>query len=257
MIIKMLMHAEDISICTQVCDRNELLSTVLPSWISWGPSEIVIFDMGLEQNAVDLITDEEEYEGIKIIKDLDGEPYSISKGKNCAVRNTKSEWILYLDSDVEITKYFPRELEVGENQYHNKVSGEKSRLIDFLFDVEDTRALTLNEGGLSGSLLISREAYDAVNGLDERMEGYGYEDDDFRNRLALKGYERREMPFGLRHLYHDNASRTVNYFVKNKHESWNRNKMLADMSGWPVDADQQKYRCAVYQGHNYVGEQVL
>jgi hypothetical protein len=59
------------------------------------------------------------------------------------------------------------------------------------------------QGDVPGDLAITREAWDAVGGMDERFgAGYGYEDCALRNMLAFKyGYERGRGGT-IRALYH-------------------------------------------------------
>lgn len=248
-----MVKSDSVSICTQVCDRNSFLEQALLTWLSWGPAEIVVFDMPEDERAFE-VCEKHGDEKIRVYQADDFDAYNIAKGKNTCVRNTAHEWVLYLDSDTLITEHFPKEMPTDAAHIYSKTSEMHSRLIDFLCDVHDEKEISLNAGGLSGSFFMHRNAFDAVNGFDERMSGYGYEDDDFRNRLATAGLERRGMFFGLRHIPHGNTSRTEKYLIKDKFESWNRNKMLSDMSLWSPQDVQEKFQCQVYEGKNLIGE---
>ena len=62
---------------------------------------------------------------------------------------------------------------------------------------------------LMGTVLIPRQAFEAVGGYDEAMEGWGGEDHDLYLRLQRAGLTRAAFPGRLLHaLPHDDAART-------------------------------------------------
>ena len=79
------------------------------------------------------------------------------------------------------------------------------------------------------SYAMYKEDYIAVNGYDEEYMGWGFEDDDFGNRLyihGIKGYEYTEEPIQL-HLFHPfdptkKQSANEDYYYKRKKEIFSK-----------------------------------
>jgi len=65
------------------------------------------------------------------------------------------------------------------------------------------------EGAKTCNLGIWRDDFMAVNGLDERYAGWGYEDSDLVIRLVRNGVQRRDGRFGttVLHLWHEQVER--------------------------------------------------
>ncbi|MGL5621235.1 galactosyltransferase-related protein, partial [Cetobacterium sp.] len=94
--------------------------------------------------------------------------------------------------------------------------------------------LFLNKRGirLAGmSYGLFKEDYLKVNGYDEKYQGWGYEDDDFGNRLCIAGVKSRELLTDLiqLHLYHPfdpTKKRSLNedYYYSRKKEIFEKKK---------------------------------
>lgn len=109
-----------------------------------------------------------------------------------------------------------------------------------------------NEWHTNGFLAVSRRGFDAVNGYDERIQSYGWEDCELYERLELAGYRRsyvsRDRIF---HLPHGDAERisyskcpdmsTQELILKNKYETSVRDR-------WGTHYERHAYTTVSDQG---------
>lgn len=86
--------------------------------------------------------------------------------------------------------------------------------------------------GMGGFIVLPREAFDSIRGLDERMEVYGGEDIDLANRLRRAGYRLEWLEDDAARMYHIWHPPTRNIASKTERGSEailrNRNIMLED-----------------------------
>lgn len=76
-----------------------------------------------------------------------------------------------------------------------------------------------------GFSFFPRKDFIAINGYNERIRGWGFDDEDFYRRMEKRGLERiviMNIEEFLYHIPHDDNLRTENYPQKDKHET-NRN----------------------------------
>lgn len=180
------------SIVTQTHDRNDLLSRVLPSWLRLPAYEIVIIDHPGRESALSVVESCSDRRIRHLTARYDGE-YNVSVMKNAAFGAARRRVVLYFDADIEVTPHFtvPNiDPDLPEAPfYQGRFAGVPAPGNNFLFDPA------------YGCIMLTRPQFNAVNGYDERMTGWGYEDTDFFRRLAVK-YPRVCMPRGLSHWHH-------------------------------------------------------
>ncbi|MEM9024502.1 MAG: sulfotransferase, partial [Bacteroidota bacterium] len=82
--------------------------------------------------------------------------------------------------------------------------------------------------GSFGRVAVWREQFHAVNGYDEGMSGYGYEDDDFYSRLVQHGYRPLGIPMRfLRGIKHGNDLREqYTFHSRDRSMALNRSRYL-------------------------------
>jgi glycosyltransferase involved in cell wall biosynthesis len=122
--------------------------------------------------------------------------YDFSHSRNLAMRMAKGDIICNLDADnytgPNFCDYINKMFQMNENIF---LSSRKSGFSD-----------------LKGRICFHRNDFHSLNGYDEKIDGYGYEDIDFLNRLKLLG--RREVqikdPTFLHAIQHDNHQRVLN-----------------------------------------------
>jgi glycosyltransferase involved in cell wall biosynthesis len=225
-----------ISLATQIKDRNCLLEQSLPTWLIHPFHEIVIVDQPGKERAFDVVSNYLSDPRIKLIECIDTIPYRVCIGRNTAIRNTESTFVLHVDSDVKILDGFSID-SFKENFYYHHVP-------------------ISNWGPLGGCILMARKDFNTLNGYNERMLGWGYDDDDICIRLNELGIKSQHLPPYFFHIDHGDDLRTQSYAEKSTAVMWNSNKNISIENKWTLQDKQQLLRCNVYQ-KNSLSELVL
>ncbi len=207
-----------VSIIVPCYNHGKFIEAALQSaaQLKYPNTEVIIIDDG----STDALT-------IEVLKKLESS-YTVirqanqgpSVARNNAVKHSKGEFILALDSD---NKVRPNYLEVAiplfmtnprlgvvyaDFQYFGD-SNEVKRLIDF----DITRMLLYNYIDMCS--VIRRTAFEEVGGFDEYMSKRGLEDWDFWIGMYEKNWELRHLNQVMFDYYVTDASRTVQVANKN------------------------------------------
>lgn len=239
-----------VSICTQTLDWNWALSQTLPTWLKYPADEIIIFDWGNgKESAFDIIKEHSDSR-IKYIQNLEDIPYNKAIARNMAVKTAKNDIIFYMDSDIKILKFIP---EIAENSFMQGYPVPKDNPRVYSYQINNK-----NQGfydpNIAGTSMFWKKHYLELNGFDERMKGWGYQDDDFHERLIKLGIKRVDFPpDSLSHIDHDDNSRTKNLLMKDMEQSREFNIKLAKMNPWGKNFDQTRIKCLViYKGKEQI-----
>ncbi|MGL6098362.1 MAG: glycosyltransferase [Fusobacteriaceae bacterium] len=241
---------------------------------SVAPYELIITDDGSSQKVIDYIGDLLDKAKFKV-KHIYQEDKGFRKTRalNNGVRESEGDYLIFCDQDLIFPEDYVEKMiknsRKGEylmGRAHNTTEEEKEKIIDELnlelnykviekivsreyFIIMDNQykfdkrrrilqRLYLNKRGirLAGmSYGVFKNDYLKVNGYDERYKGWGYEDDDFGNRLCIAGIKSREMKTDLiqLHLYHPfdiskNKSLNEDYYYKQKNNIFKNKKYIAE-----------------------------
>jgi hypothetical protein len=176
---------EGISIFTACMNRSENLNRVLPTWLQHKEvNEIVILDWNSDDSLIDLI-DSFNDERIVLAETKSYDKWILTKAYNLAASLTSYKKILKVDSDVEIKKNFFRK--------HKLDYG-------YFFAGNWKNGRNLNERHLNGINYLFRKDFYLVNGYNEFITTYGWDDDDLYNRLVSSNLSRKDID--LDYLYH-------------------------------------------------------
>ncbi|MGL5056627.1 MAG: galactosyltransferase-related protein, partial [Fusobacteriaceae bacterium] len=155
----------------------------------------------------------------KMVENSHKGEYLMGRAHNTTEKE-KNEILEKLDLNLSydiIKSIVPEEYFKNMNLQYN--SDKKRRIFQSLY--LNKRGIRL--AGMSYGLF--KESYLKVNGYDENYQGWGYEDDDFGNRLCIEGVKSREFLTDLiqLHLYHPfdltkNRSLNEEYYYKRKKE---------------------------------------
>lgn len=182
-----------VSIVCGVKNRTEHLGLALSSWMRCPEiSEVVIVDWSSDEPV--MFQDPR----ITMVRVTDQPYWVASKCHNLGLRLARGEFVLRLDADDLLEPGFfkrhPLDLASGVFYY-----------------VDQTKIREENEIHLAGVIYATRSDFLKVNGYNERIVTYGYEDDDLVARLRLHGVRALPLDFDtLHHIPHDERSRLVN-----------------------------------------------
>lgn len=104
--------------------------------------------------------------------------------------------------------------------------------VDAFFTGYYMNARDANEMHLNGAMVVSQRAFWSVGGYDERIQRYGYDDEELYERLASIGITRLNMSYDhLTHLQHGDEQRGQGA-VKFARAQIDMNRLLLEKIGW-------------------------
>lgn len=184
------------SIACCCMDRNKNLLSSLGYWLKVkGVSEIVIVDWSSKEqllNDIEAINDDR----IKLIR-VDGMlRWVLSWAYNLAISLTSYDKVLKIDSDIILPdnfliKYSPDDINFFRGSW--KIARNE------------------NENHLNGQCYFLKKHFNLVNGYNERIVSYGYDDDDFYNRMRNSGIKQKLInPNNIYHIPNKDFERIIN-----------------------------------------------
>ncbi|MDP0506668.1 MAG: glycosyltransferase [Fusobacterium sp. JB019] len=251
------------------------------------PYELIITDDGSSEKVEEYINDLIPKAKFKI-KHIYQEDKGFRKTRalNNGVRNSEGDILVFCDQDLIFSEDYLekiknsmtdknfimgrpcsmseeekiRTLKILEKEYSYKEI-EDLMPREYLESVKETlkkdklrrimNKIKLNKRGIrlvGMSYALTKENYIKVNGYDERYQGWGYEDDDFGNRLGVKGIKGKELitDYIQLHLYHyfdptKKHSLNEDYYYKRKEEIF-KNKDYYCKYGYDNMLDKDKVK---------------
>lgn len=207
----------NISLCTQIRDRNKYLPEAYASWIKHPFSEIIVVDSPVEECAWDVIGAMGICPVTRYIKITDNIPYNSSEMKNTCIRASSCGIVLYIDADVVIktedSAVLFNSLTFPVGSY---LQGEKNTIITYT----------------TGTFCFHRQDYESIGGFNEKLTDYGGDDGDVYHRLFLAGVKRLPLPPLFEHINHPDGLRTRYYANKDKILSGLKNTLKSRSYRW-------------------------
>lgn len=190
------------SIVTAVKNRNENLRKTVPSWLKVRDvDEIIIVDWNSDEKVAPLFEDIDDPR-LKIIR-LEGyDGWRTCRAFNLAMRCATYDKMLRLDSD-----YLVEPGIVGDHPL------EEGSFITGYW----ANARNLNETFTNGLIYLYKEDFIKVNGYNESFQMYGYDDDDFYNRLEALPLKKHAVNNNyVYHIPHHISLRSSEFDLVNK-----------------------------------------
>lgn len=219
-----------ISVCM---NRNDNLNNALDSWIEAKPNEIIIIDWNSKISIKTIIDERKEKAKlndveIKLITIKNTDKWVLSKSFNLAARFCNYSNILKLDADNIIQPDF--------FYYHN--------LENNIFFAGDWRAArNRNEFHLNGVIYVTKKDFSFVNGYNEYITTYGYDDCDLYTRLEKNGITRQLINLDkIHHIEHTHLSRVENQIVKRLDIEIEKNRLISERIFWNREKKLSKFR---------------
>jgi predicted glycosyltransferase involved in capsule biosynthesis len=232
-------------------NRNEFLLKSLPTWLKLN-APIVLVDWSSQVPLRETLA--AHLDRVVIVEVPDKQHYHSSASKNLAVRAAHRMFpdathVFHLDCDVLIkdSEYFLRRVELSQTRFYRGTFRYPvwsiSKLMRYLSRFK--RFETLSNVSLFGTFVAPFSLFNDVNGMDERMHGYGVDDVDLYQRFRRVG---GAMQSNLRSsaLYHQpHAGRMTHYREKSTEESIRKNVELARQRSWGPACPQEHHVCRV------------
>ncbi len=181
---------EGISIFTACMNRADNLFKVLPSWLAAkGVDEIIILDWSSDKSIRSILNDFND-DRLILVEASHYKKWILSKAYNLAASMTSKNKIFKCDTDVYIKEDFFEKHKLRENTFF---AGNWRNAVDD------------NEAHLNGMNYTFRKDFFGVNGYNELIKTYGWDDDDLYKRLEEYGLKRLDIDHEqLYHIPHQN-----------------------------------------------------
>jgi glycosyltransferase involved in cell wall biosynthesis len=221
--------AVSIVVCIPLYDGAPFIPTALESVLeqSRAPEEIIVVDDGSTDDGPEIVADYARRDSrIRLLTKPNG---GQSSARNLGVSQSTATHIAFLDQD---DWWYPRHLEALEraasgytgagrvgwiysdlDEYDGSGRLYVRRLLQTMGTEHPKRTihscLAQNMYVLPSASLITRDAFEAVQGFDERLSGY--EDDDLFLRMFISGFSNVFVPEGLGgwRIHGDSTSRSA------------------------------------------------
>eukprot|EP00737_Agarophyton_chilense_P002648 gb/GEZJ01003033.1/.p1 GENE.gb/GEZJ01003033.1/~~gb/GEZJ01003033.1/.p1 ORF type:complete len:763 (-),score=107.53 gb/GEZJ01003033.1/:408-2696(-) len=203
---------EGVSLAAVCMGRHETLKKTVPAWLAVNEvDEIVLVDWSSEPPLEPIVRKIEGGDRIKIIR-VDGEAnWVLSRAYNLAINSTSYSNVIRTDCDYEIGPNF-----VTAHKQLIRQAEEESTSSTAIEGTEEKHyyagnynlARNENEVHLNGAVFIRRKDFLDVGGYDERIQTYGWDDEDLYNRLGEAGLQKKNISYDhVSHVKHGNAGR--------------------------------------------------
>lgn len=137
---------------------------------------------------------------LKIVR-VEGETeWVLTRAYNLGVREVEVDYVFKVDCDYIVKE---NALERHRLDYAEGDNGESVFFTGYYMNARDA-----NEMHLNGAMVVSRRVFWSVGGYDERIQSYGYDDEDLYARLSKAGLTRMNVSYeDLSHLEHGDEER--------------------------------------------------
>lgn len=184
-----------LSLLTCCMNRNDHVLQCIPTWLAHDEiDEIVIVDWtSVEPVAHSLKQAGIDDPRIRIIRVEDEGRWVLSHAYNLGFRAVTRSRVLKVDSDILLAADF----------------FEKNTPADNTLIAGNWRNAAEGQSHVNGFFITDRAKLFEVNGFNERILTYGWDDDDIYGRLIAAGVRRVDVdPNSITHVDHDNSRRT-------------------------------------------------
>ena len=174
-------------------NRESHLRRTLPAWLRLPDiSEFVLVDWSTREPFDDLLALDPR---IRIVRAVDEPKWILAYAYNLGISHAKGDIILKCDADC-----MPNERVVALRPGPGR------------FYAGDWRTGTAHgKTCANGQCVFTREQWEEVNGYSELIRRYGFDDEDFYDRLKLAGHVRTGIDHSLlEFLHHSDGDRVVN-----------------------------------------------
>lgn len=190
---------EGISIFVCVMNRTYNIINNMKSWLKQTFNELIIIDWSSDENLYNLLLQFNDSR-IKYVRIENESKYIRTFAHNICIKMCTYNKIFKLDADVVLCNNF----------FENHILNEG------MFYVGDWMCVrNSNEKHLHGNIYLYFNDFVKINGYNEIITNYGWEDSDLTIRLLLLGLRKKLFNFDFMfHIPHSNSLRIINNNIK-------------------------------------------
>lgn len=199
-----------VSLVAVCMGRPETLKQTAKSWLNVKDvKEIILVDWSSPVPLEPIVRSIPGGERVRVIR-VDGEEtWVLSRAYNLAVRAASYANVIRTDCDYAVGENFVEaHVKLLDNENHAKAAQVDAKHHGFYYSGNYAIARTENEVHLNGAVFIRRADFLAVGGYDERIQTYGWDDEDLYSRLGDYGLHKRNVSYDhVSHVKHGNGGR--------------------------------------------------
>lgn len=224
----------DISLVVGCRNRRSFLLQTLPTWLQHPQiKEILIVDWGESQQGETLeqLCQSPMDPRIHVLHTRGGgiDRWVLSVALNFGISQARFPILLKVDADTCL----------GPDFFNLHPLSE---LGDDFYAGDWRTARTINERHLNGVLLVHLKNFQRVNGYNEYIRTYGYDDSDLYTRLEESGLKYRRFNFdSLSHLSHDDCLRIGTEVTGTIKEEIVKNLRISQTYPWSIESKQTQW----------------
>lgn len=157
---------------------------------------------------------------VSVVSVVEPDAWVLSRAYNLAARFARGEWLFKVDCDTLLREDVLSNIVLPRGKVRSSAGGRLPARADedrFFYRYFWEHALTENDQHLNGVFLARAEDFRSVNGYDERITTYGWDDSDLYLRLEKEGMGDNLglravdfRPGALTHMRHGDAYRGAN-----------------------------------------------
>lgn len=203
-------------------NRNEHLVRALPTWFGTSAAQIVVVDWGSAVPVAETLADHLQNPRLLVLRVNSVYKWVLSHAYNLGIRMASFANILKVDCDSLLA---PDIVENHPLDTHPHV----------FYSGNWRTARDENETHTNGVLCVQRADFMAVNGYNEYIVTYGYDDSDLYERLQELLPRRDFARDAIIHIPHDDASRVVQQLQQVQDDvdvEIERNRLIAERFPW-------------------------
>ncbi len=235
----------NVSLICACKNRLESLRVSLSSWLLFDPiKEIIIVDWDSEEPIHNLTQLDSR---IKVIRVNNKKYFNLAQPLNLAASQATGDYILKVDTDYIINPYYNFFESYSVNEtcfvsgahdapdlvYGPDQNGEYTIDMaknEFMNVVDYVNCFSQYFRYLRGMLYVSRENFLKVNGYDESIDTYGFEDGDMETKLKSLGLMHKKISYNhsLIHIPHSDKKRIENC----KYDLYDEREIRSNLSNY-------------------------
>lgn len=163
-----------LSLITTCKNRLPHLKQTLPLMLQQPCAEVIVVDYGCEQGTAAWV--KENHPAAKLVQVSDDPVFCLARARNIGAKIASHETLCFIDADVLMHLEFGKWLDLNQDP-------------NSFYLYLDPKAIEL-----VGFLIVAREHFFKVGGYDEAITGWGGEDSDLYERLAMTGLSESSVP---------------------------------------------------------------
>lgn len=184
-----------VAIVAACMNRQEALKRVLPTWLSVsGVKEIVVVDWNSSPPLKSLVHPEKDSR-LKLYRVNKENSWVLSRAYNLAMNMTRQKYVIRTDCDYALDADILSVHDLNETETGFYSGNWKM-------------ARNENEIHLNGAMILKRKVFWDVGGYDERIQTYGWDDEDLYTRLAAHNIQKLNVSYDhVNHISHGDGKR--------------------------------------------------